>query len=157
VLLDQSLDLIRKAKRRLLDRSGAVPHDLVFFLADALRLPFRAASFGTILSLNLLHVLSEPSVLLEGLRRVLAPGGTFFLTTLVKGGRRADAYLSRLGRSGYLVPRSTDEVRGIFEQAGLNCEHALSGNLATLRGAEDRPRCGAAPWTLNPSTRSAGC
>jgi SAM-dependent methyltransferase len=132
VLLDQSLGLIQKAKRRLLARCHELPRDLVFVHGDALKLPFRSGAFSTVLSLNLLHVLERPEGAVAELKRVLGPEGSIHLTTLVKCGRWSDAYLARLGRSGLLFPRSVDEVLRSLAEAGLRCQSSRAGNLAVV-------------------------
>ncbi len=134
VFLDQSLNLLRRAKSRLTFLCGAVPPNVVFLRGDVLRLPFRSSSFSTILSLNLLHVLPDPVRALGAFRRVLAVNGRVHCTTLVEGGRLANFYLARLGHAGLLVPRNMSTVLGCFEQAGFTPTHASSGSLATIHG-----------------------
>jgi len=133
VLLDRSLKLLRMAKARLEKRCGEIPTNVVLIHGDALQLPFRAQSFTTIISLNLLHVLADVEAALHELRRVLADGGTISLTTLVENHRLADRYLHMWGRAGELVPRTADEIAAAFEKAELTAEFRAKGNLVFIR------------------------
>jgi ubiquinone/menaquinone biosynthesis C-methylase UbiE len=133
ILLDQSLNLIRKARSRLVKLNGRVPANIVFLHADALRLPFRAKSFANILSLNLLHCLEDVGSVLEELKRVLAPGGSAALTTLVQTSRWSDRYLNLLAASGALVSRSTNELLSAFNGSGMQVTHNIKGNLAFMQ------------------------
>lgn len=138
VFLDQSLNLLRRAKRRLMLLCETVPPNVVFVRGDVLRLPFRPSSFSTILSLNLLHVLRDPVQALAAFSRVLVADGKVHCTTLVEGRRLADLYLARLGRAGFLVPRKVSTVLACFEQAGFTPAHVSSGSLATIHGERGR-------------------
>lgn len=86
VLLDKSINMLMVAKSRLVKLSGKVPDNMVFLHGDVLQLPFKPKSFGTVISLNLLHVLEDVKKLLQELRNVLMDGGTISLTTLRKIG-----------------------------------------------------------------------
>jgi len=50
-----------------------------FAVADAIALPFRAASFQTVFVRDLLHHMADPAPVLAEVMRVLAPGGRFLL------------------------------------------------------------------------------
>ncbi len=134
VLLDQSVNLLRMAKRRLIRLNGSVPANVVFVHGDASRLPFEQKRFTTVLALNLLHVLPDPATPLRQFRRVLTEGGSLTCTTLVKNARFADRYIDRLARAGYLQPRSVEQILAFFDDAGMpQREHTTAGNLATVR------------------------
>lgn len=55
--------------------------DVDFWACDALSLPFAAASFGQLLSLNLLDCVASPHDLLSSFARVLRPGARLILCT----------------------------------------------------------------------------
>lgn len=133
VLLDQSLRLLRMARERLARAGGRVPDNMVFVHGDALRLPFRAGSFESVLSLNLLHVLDDPTRALREMRNALTGGGKTWCTTLVRSGRSGDWYLDRLAASKYLVRRNVEQVAAFFDAAGLEHREAITGNLAVIR------------------------
>jgi SAM-dependent methyltransferase len=105
VLVDQSLKMLRIAKSQLMKINGTVPDNMVFLHADAMSLPFKAQSFDTIISENLLHCLYDTGNLLSALSYILSKDGGMYFTTLVRNNRLADRYLEALSNSGKLVSR----------------------------------------------------
>lgn len=134
VCLDQSLRLLRLARRRLIRHAGGLPDNVIFLQADALAMPFVEGTFATVMAFNLLHAVTDASRLVRELVRVGQPGANLVCTTLVRAGRAADRYLEAWGRAGELVPRSLDDVRAVFTEAGLAMTSSVHGNMAFLEG-----------------------
>lgn len=132
VLVDQSLKMLRMAKSRLIKQNGKVPDNLVFLHSDALQLPFQENAFTTIISENLLHCLSDTSILLNQLKPILSKNGKLYFTTLVKNNRFADKYLGALADSGKLISRTVADHKKIFEQFGLSAKYETIGNLLVI-------------------------
>lgn len=132
VLLDQSIRLLRMAKKRLIKLKGSVPPNMVFLHADALELPFKSKSFKTIVCMNLLHVFSDLTRFLPGLKNVAVDRGRISCTTLVLNNRPSDRYLKTLATAGFVVPRTMDELSKIFNDAAIPVKHTVKGNLAFL-------------------------
>jgi ubiquinone/menaquinone biosynthesis C-methylase UbiE len=132
VFLDQSLRMLRLARSRINKLRGGVRGGSVFVLGNVLHLPFKPQSFETVVSLNLIHVCRELPEMLRELKRVLKTGGSLSFTTLIENHRYADAYLRRLGRSGYLVPRTETDLSSAFRAAGLSADYRLIGNMAFI-------------------------
>lgn len=135
VFLDQSLNLLRKARSRLAQRKKTLPEDMFFLHADALRLPFKSGIFHAVISLNLLHCLCLTDVksALKEIKRVLAAGGSSAITTLVRSRRWSNRYLNLLHGSGALVARSADELLSAFDEMKMPVTHDIRGNLAFIR------------------------
>ncbi len=134
VLVDQSLKMLRMAKSRLLKQKGRVPDNLVFLHADALQLPFQENVFTTVLSENLLHCLSDTSILLKQLKSITAEDGKMYFTTLVKSDRLADKYLEALADSGKLISHAVGDHEKLFEQIGLSAKYETTGNILVIIG-----------------------
>lgn len=132
VLVDQSLKMLRMAKSRLVEMSGAVPANMVLLQADASQLPFVPDSFSAILSENLLHCLHDTMKVLQGLKEILVEDGKMVFTTLVKGNRLADCYLQVLAKSGKLLSRGMEEHQAVFDQLELPMRYELRGNMAVI-------------------------
>ena len=134
IFLDLSMQLLMLAKSRLVKLNGRVPANMVFLHGDVLQLPFKPKSFGTIISLNLLHVFEDEDVkrVLQGLKKVLLDGGTISFTTLVENNRFADKYLHMWGKAGELVPRNANQLFSLFDALGMAIEYRIEGNLAFI-------------------------
>jgi len=133
VFLDQSIKLLMLAKSRLVKLNGKIPDNMVFLHGDILRLPFKPKSFGTVIALNVLHVLKDVRMMLQELTRVLLDGGMLSVTTLIEGGRFADKYLHMLGKAGALVSRTANELFAVFEALGMPIDCSIQGNMAFIR------------------------
>jgi ubiquinone/menaquinone biosynthesis C-methylase UbiE len=132
VFLDQSITLLRLAKERISQLTGAVPDNLVFLHGDVCELPFRPKSFGTIIALNLLHVLVDVPGVLRALRKVLLDEGTMSFTTLIQANRLADRYLHLWARAGELVPRTAPQLLAEFEALRMPVTYRIRGNMAFI-------------------------
>jgi SAM-dependent methyltransferase len=132
VFLDQSLKLLRLAKSRLADLHGGMPENAVFLHGDVLHLPFKPKSFGTIISLNLLHVLQDIRGVLQALGKVLMDGGTMSFTTLVENHRFADRYLQAWAKAGEVVPRTPRQLLAEFENLRMPVSYRIQGNMAFI-------------------------
>lgn len=132
VLLDQSLKLLRMAKKRLMDLVGHIPENLLFLHGDATALPFQDHAFDTLLSLNLLHVLPDQGSILRELHRVIARGGNAFFSTLVENERLSDHYLRYCERLGEAYSRTIPELVQAFHGAGMDVRMEATGNMCLV-------------------------
>jgi ubiquinone/menaquinone biosynthesis C-methylase UbiE len=134
VLLDLSIQLLVLAKSRLVKLNGKVPANIVFLHGDALHLPFEPRSFGTIVSLNLLHVFADKDLkrVLQELKKVLMDRGTISLTTLIENNRFADKYLRMWGKAGEVVPRKANQLFSVFDALGIPIDYRIKGSLAFI-------------------------
>ncbi len=133
VLLDQSLDLLQKAKARLTQGREGLPPNLFLLHADALDLPFRPGSVAGLISLNLLHCLEDAAAAIREWGRVLVPGGNLAATTLIRGRFLGNLYLGALSRTEHMFSRDREELAGMLREAGLAAGISLKGNLALIR------------------------
>lgn len=130
--LDQSINLIKKAKSRLIKLNGNVPDNMIFIHGDALKLPFKPKSFGTIISINLLHVLKNIEKILNQLTEVLADEGTISFTSLVLNNRLADKYFQAIASTGAAIPRTTEQLISFFDNSNMLVEYDIKGNMAFI-------------------------
>ena len=132
VLLDQSLNLLRKAKSRLVKQKSEVPANIVLLHADALKLPIRHNSVHTIISLNLLHCLDDIKTVIHEWKRVLTDDGMIALTTLLRNDRWGDNYLNALSRSDHVVSRDKAQLFSVLNVLNMPIRHQMFGNLAFI-------------------------
>ena len=133
IALDQSLAMLRRARKRLIDLSGRLPEHIVLLQANLSDLPFQPGMFDTVLCMNVLHHLEDATALILSLKRMLADGGDLYLTSLVSNNRFiGDRYLNALCAAGDFVrPRGNRELKEMLERS-LNQEvsYRVDGNMA---------------------------
>jgi len=114
IAVDHSLGMLRRARARLRESNGTVPPHVLLLQADLLDLPFRDATFSTVLSMGMLHLFGDADRILQALRRRLQPRGRLYLSSLVLNGRRGDHYLRFLERRGEVAAcRRVEDVRAL--------------------------------------------
>lgn len=129
VFSDESLQMLRAARSRLIKLKGRVPDNVVFLHADTQQLPFRRESFQTIIAMNLLHVLKDAASAVHELGALLTKEGAISYTTIVLNKRMGDIYLKLLGKMGMVVPRMPDQLLSIFNEQGTPVKHYIRGNI----------------------------
>jgi SAM-dependent methyltransferase len=132
---------------RMLERAAAMAEgvtrlDVALLRADAHDLPLRDATVDGAVSLNGLHVMPDPRTFLRELGRVVRPGGTLWIVTLVSGGNRRGDAVNRLGAlSGILPgpPPARPTLRRWLREAGFTELESLGGE-ALVGFAATKPR-----------------
>lgn len=104
VATDYSDGMIAEAKK------GDCPDNLIFEVADAMRLPYAEDSFDAVIISNALHVVSDPEQVLREIDRVLCPGGLLIAPNFVE---HKGTFGSRLWS-------------GVLRLAGIKFEHQWS-------------------------------
>ncbi len=135
LLVDRSVQMLRRAVKRLGGETEGLPTGVVALHADGGRLPFRSAIFSSILGLNLLHVPCDRKALVAECRRTLVPGhGRLFVSSLVRSGRWSDGYLALLHRAGECGTPLTRESLGEMVAEGWGKIESLrvEGNMSYL-------------------------
>ena len=133
LVLDQSLAMLARARDRLIAQAGRVPEHIVLVQGDLRDLSaFRPTSFGTIVSLNVLHHIDDAAALVANLAALL-PGfpGRLYLTSLITTGRWSDRYLKALHRNGIVVaPRAERDVQVVLSDSTFDVIHTRTrGNM----------------------------
>jgi len=133
IAVDQSLAMLRRARRRLIDLSGSVPERVRLLQADLSDLPFRRESFRTVLCLNVLHQFADAAKLISNLNVLLTGGGHFYLTSLVSNSRTVgNLYLGALYRTGeFICPRNERELKKLLDMTfNEKINYREKGNMA---------------------------
>ena len=138
IAFDQSLAMLRRARARLMKLAGAVPRQVLLLQADLSDLPFRPASFQTVLCLNVLHQFADAATLLPNLKSLLTDDGHLYLTSLVSNNRFVgDRYLNALHATGEFVrPRSRLELGELLDRSfSQKVSYRTKGNMAYVTTA----------------------
>lgn len=143
IAFDQSLAMLRRARRRLIAAAGSpLPRHILLLQADLSDLPFKPNSFQTVLCLNVLHLYRGAATLIPSLKKLLVDDGHLYVTCLVSNNRFVgDRYLAALYRTGEFVrPISSVELRELLEGAlRQGVSYRTKGNMAYATTARDRP------------------
>ena len=138
IAFDQSLSMLRRARKRLIRLSGTMPEHILLLQADLNDLPFRPGSFHTVLCLNVLHHVENAAALILDFKRLLTDDGHLYLTSLILNNRFVgDRYLSALYAAGEFVrPRSEIELKEILcKSLGHKVSYETKGNMAFIAAA----------------------
>ena len=112
---------------------GRLSENVCLLQADLSDLPFRPASFQTVLCMNVLHQFADADGLIPKLDALLAPGGRLHLTSLVSNRRFiGDRYLDALHRAGEFVrPRRSFEFEKLLRGTlSRGMSYDTRGNMA---------------------------
>jgi SAM-dependent methyltransferase len=134
ILVDLSLGMLRAARARLAAR-GRPSDRLALVQADIHRLPFRRASFPTVMCMGAVHLFDDLAPLMSSLRRVVSGDGRLFLTSLVRHRWIGRSYLRALHAAGEVgSPRSKDELITAIQKAGTPppIESSIEGSMAFI-------------------------
>ena len=108
---------------------------------DAVRLPFRDASFDAVCCFAALHLFADPFVALDHMARVLTPGGRIALFTSCRTSsaplRTMDGFVG--ARSGMRM-FERDEITTALEDRGLVDVHQRVAGLTQFVGARTPDR-----------------
>ncbi len=133
---DIATGMVREA-RRAAARAGL--GNLVTVQADAHALPFADGAFAAVLSTNGLQVIPGLAAAIAELTRVLAPGGTLFLSVVTLP--LTAALPTRAGKRLPTVLKSRGDIIAALLDAHLSVTSASGHRFAVLMEAT-KPRCG---------------
>jgi SAM-dependent methyltransferase len=133
IAFDQSLQMLKRARARLIQLAGSVPERVLLLQADLSDILFRKGCFHTILCMNVLHQYEDAADLIQKLCGLLTDGGQLYLTSLVSNGRYiGDRWLTALYKGGeFVCPRSGLELNKLLNDSlGLEVSYRMKGNMA---------------------------
>ena len=157
--VDISREMLRKlvAKRR-----GSWPQVAI---ADATRLPFGDATFGSAIASHVLHLIPGWKDAVKEVRRVVRPGGAFLVS---RGGRDRPAWLESITRHFFVEAgdppwppgaASIDVVDGHMRELGVAARPLPNLGIETEVSVEDvignlEEGCWSACWSIAPEVRA---
>ena len=127
-----SLDLAEKLAARVGSPARFVQCDLTRDLADALQVAF-GGPFDVVVSMGVLHHLSEPKVGFSAVRQIIRPNGLFFCYLYSRHGRREDIATKNLLNEILPADASFGSRSRAISALRLANRHTLWGGLKALR------------------------
>ena len=118
-LCDLSAEMLKIGKIRI-DEKTNNPSSIHFLRADAMNMPFRDESIQTVFSFGFLHVMENPSGLIQEFNRILKPDGSLYVSSLCTDRKFSARYLHLLQKKGHVAnPMSSDEIGTIITKNGF--------------------------------------
>ena len=135
ILIDPSIEMLRRARSRLEKATGRFPRHVVLARGDARTLDFPNGTATTALSAFVMHVLDDPVPLLRSLSRVARPtNSTIAVSSIFQSGGRSNVALTVLHAAGELgPPRSLATIEQLMRaEIPGDLEVDLSGSVALM-------------------------
>ncbi len=132
--VDLAEGMLDRAKVRV--RDLAPPFQVRTVHADALAPPFDDGSFGAALSINGLHCLPDHARFAQSVARILRPGGTFTLTTLVDHGSLHSRSVNAAFQRAHVLPvppPTAEALDAMLDDAGFDVVDAVDGRVFVAR------------------------
>ncbi|MFC1588379.1 class I SAM-dependent methyltransferase [Planctomycetota bacterium] len=124
----QSYDLEKRGKPGWLSLHEHMQNQPVYG-DDPVKIPFADAAFDAVVSCGVLeHVNDEPASLLE-IRRILKPGGYFFIFMLPNRFSYTEAIATMRGLSDHPVKYTTRSLRNSLDKAGFTLKRHWHANM----------------------------
>jgi ubiquinone/menaquinone biosynthesis C-methylase UbiE len=137
ILLDNSIEMLKIGKSRLLEESVKFPGKITLLHADAFTLPFEVEQFNSVFSFGMLHMFDDKvGFINEGLR-VLAKGGEFYFSCLTTDRKRGGRYLRFLHKRKEVgLPVTVADVLAMIPSTVTKVEHYIKGNMLFIYGTK---------------------
>lgn len=137
ILLDNSIEMLKIGKSRLLQESIQFPGKITLLHADAFTLPFEEKQFNSVFSFGMLHMFDDKTGFINEGLRVLAPGGEFYFSCLTTDRKRGGRYLRFLHRRKEVgKPVSVADVLEMIPASIKKVEHYVKGNMLFVYGTK---------------------
>jgi SAM-dependent methyltransferase len=102
--------------------------NVAYVRGDAIRLPFRDATFDAVCCFAALHLFDEPLAALDAIARVLAPGGRVAILTSARAPLTPSPVGALVGAATGLRVFGRDEITGALEARGfVDVRRRISG------------------------------
>ncbi len=139
-LCDLSYEMLKIGKNRI-KTTNSVPSNISFLRSNALNMPFVSKVIQTVLSFGFLHVIDNPSNLINEFNRILMSEGKLYLTSLCSDRTFSAKYLNTLHKKGHVAkPMNSNEIVSIVEDNGFRIlERKTKGGMIYLTAVKKTP------------------
>ena len=135
ILLDNSIEMLKIGKQRIIDLCTKVPDTINFLQGDAFNLPFEDNSLDAVFSFGVLHVFENKKALIHEALRVLKPGHKFYFTSLTSDRVISKAYMNLLrGQKEFGEPLTSKQTLELFDPTRIDIESYVKGSMIFISG-----------------------
>jgi len=136
ILLDRSLGMLQKARKRLINLCGGIPEHITLIQGDIFNLPFENDFFDLVVSQGLIHMFDDKAAVLTELERVKRKDGIVSFTSLVGNNRLGYQYLSALKKSGEVATvHSSESLSNVIGALPFKYDVVSVGNMLYAKSA----------------------
>ena len=136
LLVDNSIEMLTIAKKRLNKINGRTNANVCLLLADALNLPF-SETYDNLFSFGMLHLFEDKQAYLESIFKTLKKGGKFFISSLTNDRSISRKYIELLKRNKEMATGlSSEEIKGLLREFSGALNSYTVGSMVFLSGTK---------------------
>jgi ubiquinone/menaquinone biosynthesis C-methylase UbiE len=136
ILLDRSLDMLQKGRKRLIEIMGSIPENIHFIQGDIFALPFKDSCFDVVMSQGVIHLFKDQLGFLTELERVKKAQGRLFFSSLVANNWLAEKYMQLIKNSGEVATTHSGKTWSKqLEWMPFRYQTSCIGNMAYAHSA----------------------
>lgn len=135
ILLDNSIEMLKIAKQRLINLVGKVPDNIQLLQANAFQLPFEDNTFDNIFSFGMIHLFDNKLEYIKEALRVLKTGGRFYFSSLTSDRLIGKLYIYLLQtQKEFGQALNSKQTLELFKTLNLNIQHYQKGSMVFING-----------------------
>jgi ubiquinone/menaquinone biosynthesis C-methylase UbiE len=135
ILVDNSSEMLKIAKKRLINLHEKLPVNLNLLQADVFKLPFVDNTFDTVCGFGMIHIFDKKLEYINELLRVLKKGGQFYFSTMTTKRLISKLYMQQLKKIdefGELY--SVNQTLDLFSNEKVTINSYLKGSMLFIVG-----------------------
>lgn len=134
-LIDNSLEMLKIAKERLLNKTEEQKENIQFVQADAFHLPFGNETFDNLFSFGMLHLFDNKKDYIKESIRVLKSGHPFYFTSLTGDRKFSRKYINLLQKNNeFGEALSSSQTIELFTEFATEIDHYCIGTMVFITG-----------------------
>ena len=135
VLVDNAIQMLQLAKKRLKGHQNDLPNNISLLQADALHLPFLNETFDNLFCFGVLHCFEDRMSFIKQTLRLLKPGGNFFFSCLTTDRWLSKMYLNILAKQNQVgFPLSSSQTIELFSKEVTTISYYQIGSMIFIEG-----------------------
>lgn len=133
-LIDNSKEMLKIARKRMLQNTGSHRGNVRYVLADVFRLPWKEY-FDTLFSFGMLHLFDNKEEYLDCIFRTLKPGGKFFISALTTDRKLSKKYIALLQKNKEMgMGMSSAAIIAMVNRFSSSLDAYTVGSMVFLQG-----------------------
>lgn len=137
ILLDNSIEMLKIAKKRLMSYSDKFPKNIELLQSNAFDLPFQNETFDNVFSFGLIHCFENKQEFINEVLRILKVNGKFYFTSMTSDRFISKCYMSLLRQQKeFGEPLTSKQTMNMFDNSALEVEYCMKGSMIFINGTK---------------------